>query len=282
VVTGLAAMEEGFVRPNEYLPCPGTYPVLGTNFDNWTTESLAPMDMAHALEASCDTYFYRLSLSFYADPGTPLQDWSSRFGLGGPTGVDLPGEQSGVIPDLAWRKATYGKDAVWAPGNSVNMSIGQGDLLTTPLQMTNIYAMIANGGDLHEPHLAKRVVDAAGKNEVVLPPGDTKHIEIPPAHLAAIRDGLKLATRGANGTATNVFSGFSVPVAGKTGTAEKGATDIAWFCGYAPADNPTIAACAMVEKGGHGGTSAAPVVREMFRAYLHADGATAAPGQVSD
>ena len=172
VVTGIAAMQEGYITPDTQLDCPASKTVSGTVFKNWTTQSLGSMNLAHALEVSCDTYFYQLGLRFYNMPGSKLQSWSRTMGLGTTTGVDLPGEQQGTVPDPAWRKQMYtGIDSIWSTGHSVNLSIGQGDLLVTPLQMTNIYAAIANGGTLYQPQLAQSVEDASGRRVLKLPRG---------------------------------------------------------------------------------------------------------------
>ncbi|MBC7644670.1 MAG: penicillin-binding protein 2 [Thermoleophilia bacterium] len=278
VVTGLAALKEGYITPDTLLDCPASKKVSGTVFKNWTPEALGSMNLAHALEVSCDTYFYQLGLRFYNMQGSKLQGWSRTMGLGSSTGVDLPGEQEGTVPDPAWRKQMYkGIDSIWSTGHSVNLSIGQGDLLVTPLQMTSIYAAIANGGTMYEPQVAQSVEDASGKRVLKLPRGKSTKLPFSKTDMDAVHEGLYLATHSGVGTGSAVFSTFSIPVAGKTGTAEKGVgKNMAWFCGYAPANNPTIAACAIVENGGHGGTSAAPVVLRMFQNYFHATGGTIA------
>lgn len=283
-ITGLAAVREGFTTIDEYIPCPGSLNVAGTVFDNWTTESMGSMDLAHALEASCDTYFYRLAVEMYEAEGSPLQKWMRLFGLGAPTNLDLPGEEAGVVPDPAWRREAYdGFAEEWLPGHSVNLSIGQGDLLATPLQMTGVYAAIANGGTLIEPRIGRSIEGASGREELVLPSGARRRVPMSPAELGAIREGLVLAANGPNGTSTAVFSGFPVTVAGKTGTAEKfGEGDMAWYCGYAPAEKPTIAACAMIEQGGHGGTAAAPVVLRVFQEWFKARGGNVRGGVGSE
>jgi penicillin-binding protein 2 len=284
VVTGIAAMREGYITSDSLLECPASMNIVGTKFNNWFDEPLGAMNITNALEVSCDTFFYRLALDFYNAPGSPLQSWSRKFGLGSPTGVDVPGEEAGLIPDPAWRRKTFdGWDSEWSTGHSVNLSIGQGDLLVTPLQMTRIYAAIANGGTLVSPRVAQSIQDPGGKEVLQIPRGETEKIPMTASQLEAVRKGLYLAANSANGTSSAIFSGFEVPVAGKTGTAEKPPHgDMAWYCGYAPAAHPTIVACSIVESGGHGGTSAAPVVLRMFQQWFHKDGGNVRAAKKSD
>ncbi len=284
VVTAIAAMQLGFVGPSESLPCPASMRISGTKFNNWLNTPLPDMALAQALEVSCDTYFYRLALDFYNRPGVPLQSFSKRMGLGEKSGLDLPGEEAGVVPTPTWRKETFeGTDGIWGPGNSVNLSIGQGDLLVTPLQMTRIFAAIGNGGRLFEPRVARSVEEPSGKQVIQVPAPAPTDIPVTKEQLAAVRQGLYQAANGPNGTATAVFASFPIKVAGKTGTAEKPPYgDMAWFCGYAPANAPTISACAIVENGGHGGTAAAPVVLRMFQEWFDKSGGDVAAGTVSD
>jgi penicillin-binding protein 2 len=300
-VTALAALEERLVTPTEPLPCTGVYDVRdkqgniipGGVFKNWDPFVNTQMTMSTALEASCDTYFYELGNRFYKLPAArrhPFQEWAARFGFGRVSGVDLPGELPGLLPTPEWRKAAYTQktdpkgwqvDRLWKPGDSIQLAIGQKDLLVTPLQMARFYALIANGGQLVQPHIAKDVEEISNKQapgrvlrSFAPPPAPT--VKIDPLYLDVVRQGLFQATHGASGTATAVFGTFPVSVAGKTGTAEKnesipgftGKLDQSWWCGYAPADAPTITVCALIENGGHGGTAAAPAALKVFEAYF--------------
>lgn len=283
-VTAIAALEEGFIKPDTLIGCPAFMEVAGTKFRNWYDEGIGSIQLSTALEVSCDTYFYALALNFYNMPGSRLQDWTRKFGLGTETGVDLPGEQAGLIPTPSWRQTTYkGWDSVWSPGHSVNLSIGQGDLLVTPIQMTLLYAAIANGGTLHQPRIGRSVEDGSGKHLYAIPRGEKKNIGFNKAFLRPIRDGLYKAAHSNLGTSSAVFATFPIPVSGKTGTAEKPPKgDMAWYCGYAPAEAPTIAACAIIEAGGHGGTAAAPVVLRMMQQYFHVGGGSVETNKESD
>jgi penicillin-binding protein 2 len=308
-VTALAALEERVVTPYDALPCTGVYhvygrdnrPIPGGTFKNWDPYVNQAMTMPTAIEASCDTYFYELGYRFYKLPAErrhPLQEWASRFGFGKATGVDVPGELPGLLPTPEWLQRTYTAktdpghwqvDRLWKPGDSIQLAIGQKDLLVTPLQMARFYSLIANGGRLVRPHLTADVEEIGTNNAIgrvlhsfVPPPAPSVHLD--PVYLNTVRDGLLAATHGTNGTSTAVFGTFPEAVAGKTGTAEKsvsvpgytGLMDQSWWCGYAPADAPRITVCALIENGGHGGTAAAPAALKVFEAYFHVH-----PSQVS-
>lgn len=291
-VTALAAMQERLISPFQTLQCTPSFEVHGQVFKNWDPYTDEPMTLPQAIGASCDTYFYNLGYSFYAlppDRGHPLQGWASRFGFGAPTGVDVGPEQDGLLPTPEWRQETYTKktdpccweiDRLWKPGDSIQLAIGQKDLLVTPLQMVRFYSLIANGGKLVEPHLVQAVGNKRGGTAMVpLNPRAPEDSHVDPGALAVVRDGLYRATHASYGTATSVFGGFPITVAGKTGTAEKVVQpkgydhpvlqDQSWWCGYAPAEKPEIAVCAVIENGGHGGTAAAPAALKVFEHYFH-------------
>ena len=290
-VTALAAMEERLISPFQTLNCTPVFEVHGQKFKNWDPFSNEPMTLPQAIGASCDTYFYNLGYAFYAlpaDRGHPLQGWASRFGFGAPTGIDVGPEQDGLLPTPEWRQETYTEktdpccwevDRLWKPGDSIQLAIGQKDLLVTPLQMVRFYSLVANGGKLVRPRLVKAVQVPGTKGWQPLNPTVPTPSGVDPNALAVVRDGLYRATHYSYGTATSVFGAFPIPVAGKTGTAEKSVKpkgyknailqDQSWWCGYAPADKPEIAVCAVIENGGHGGTAAAPAALKVFEHYFH-------------
>jgi penicillin-binding protein 2 len=292
-VTALAAMQERLISPFQTLDCTPSFEVHGQVFKNWDPYMSAPMTLPQAIGASCDTYFYQLGYAFYAlppDRGHPLQGWASRFGFGAPTAVDVGPEQPGLLPTPEWRQETYTKksdpccweiDRLWKPGDSIQMAIGQKDLLVTPLQMVRFYSLVANGGKLVTPHVLY-AVDEPGSGRHYLNPPAPKSSDVDPAALAVVRDGLYRATHASYGTATAVFGNFPVPIAGKTGTAEKVVQppgyrpmlqDQSWWCGYGPAadsETPKIAVCAVIENGGHGGTAAAPAALKVFEKFFNA------------
>jgi penicillin-binding protein 2 len=294
-VTALAAMQEGILDPYSTLRCTGSLTIAGHQFNNWDPFASAWMDLPTALAASCDTYFYQVGERFYYMPsrlGPRLQEWAHRFGFGSRTGIDIGPEQPGLLPTPDWRKATYTKksdpccwriDRLWKTGDSVQLAIGQKDLLVTPLQLARFYALVANGGRLVTPHVLMDVEQPSSNGS----PGRTLPSRTFPAPeptnvdagaLEVVRKGLLEATHATFGTSSAIFGGFPVPIAGKTGTAEKiidpgdgypRSFDQSWWCGYGPADNASLVVCALIENGGHGGTAAAPAALHVFEQYFH-------------
>jgi penicillin-binding protein 2 len=285
-VTALAALEEGMVAPDELIQCTGKEVVDGQTFTNWDPYANEPMQMTTALAASCDTYFYQLGLRFYERQDSPLQKWARKMGFAAPTGIDLGPEAQGLIPTPAWRRHYFKTeiDKIWTSGDSVQLAIGQGDTLVTPLQMARFYAMIANGGKLVEPHVVKAVEEPSneGQPPVVLrgyAPKPPKDVKLDPGPLRVVQEGLYAATHESYGTSSGIFGSFPVEIAGKTGTAEKfvrlpgyqGLQDQAWWCGYGPYAKPELVVCALIENGGHGGVAAAPAALRVFQRYFKVD-----------
>ena len=297
-ITALAALEQDLLSPGEVIQCTGKMVVDEQTFMNWDPYRNEPMVLSTALANSCDTYFYDVGLRFYRLENSPLQRWSRQMGFGVPTGVDLGPESKGVVPTPEWERRTEETeiDKLWTSGESVQLAIGQGDLLVTPLQMTRAYAMIANGGKLVEPHFVKAVEEPRNEGEpaVVLrpfTPKPAKDMNIDPYNLTTVQEGLFDATHASYGTSQSVFGAFPVPIAGKTGTAEKyvelpgfqGLRDQSWWCGYGPFQKPEIAVCALIENGGHGGEAAAPVALKVFEDYFNIEpGSYSATIQESD
>jgi penicillin-binding protein 2 len=309
-LTAIAGMQEQLIEPFGTKPCTGTYTVQGENgvsynFDNWDPYVNEAMSLPTALARSCDTYFYQVGYGFYKLPpsaGHPFQAWASRFGFGDRTGIDLPGESRGLLPTPEWRKATFTKkadpccwevDRLWKPGDSIQLAIGQKDLLATPLQMTRFYAAIANGGRLVTPHLVQQVEQPGTNGAASVPlrtftPPAPQRTNVDPNALQIVRDGLWQATHSSLGTGYGVFGAFPISIAGKTGTAEKD-VDLgdgvvrnlaqAWWCGYGPSEDPTIVVCVLIENGGHGGTAAAPAALKVFEQFFGKQAASV--GQVN-
>ena len=304
-VTALAALETRVITPSSILPCTGSYTVYKEDgsgqvaqvFYNWDKFASSQMNLPTAIAASCDTFFYQLGYSFYKEPpsaGHPLQAWAAKFGIGRRTGVDLGPESAGLLPTPEWRQRTFTRktdpgnwqiDRLWKPGDSIQLTIGQKDLLVTPLQMARFYALIANNGRLVRPHIVEDVQQGGNNrgsqariiHRFTAPPAQP--VGLDPTYLAAVQDGLVMATHEGYGTSTGVFGSFPVTIAGKTGTAEKlvpgiptDKTDQSWWCGYGPAgtgERPSLVVCALIENGGHGGDAAAPAALKVFESYFH-------------
>jgi penicillin-binding protein 2 len=266
-----AALNAGLITPDTIFDCKGTYSVAQQKWKDWTTHG--NVNLVQAIAESCDDYFYNLGNLLYQQPSPVLQNGVRQFGFGQPTGVDLPGETSGSrVPDKYW-KAETGKtalDRVWRTGDEINLAIGQGDLLVTPMQMAVALSALANGGTLWVPHLGLRITDAS--NNIIHQFESEKRgsLGMSADILDLIRTGMTQVTSDPSGTAYGVFKGFPIAVAGKTGTAQKlPEQDYALFMGYAPAAAPEIAVVAIIEQGGHGSSIAAPVVRRVLEAYFH-------------
>ena len=234
------------------------------------------MDLPTALEVSSDTYFYQLGDEFYRAQESPLQEEARRFGLGERTGLDLPGEVDGLIPDPAWKRQNFAGapftdlDRSWKPGDTINLSVGQGYLNVTPLQMALAYGAIANGGRSHPERRPARARPQRPPAPGLSSGKPTHTIDVSPDNLASIREGLYRGQRP-GGTSTSVFGLLPADrkVAGKTGTAEQvvGKEDHSWFVGYAPYDDPKIVVAVVIEAAGTGSSAAAPTVCRTIAAY---------------
>lgn len=269
-ITAAAALKEGIAKAGSYFYCPGRWTGLGKAKSDakwcWLHSGHGAEDLVSGIVNSCDSVFYEIGKRFYLAKGEKLQAFARTMGLGEKSGIDLPGEVSGRVPDAAWKakvNADYPEWQPWYGGDTVNMAIGQGDLLVTPLQLANAYATLANGGRVLRPHVLKTILGSDGKPtmeataSVIATPG------LSAASLATLRGALVGVT--SRGTAASAFSGFPIEVAGKTGTAQvKGKDDYAVFACYAPANKPKYAVAVFIEQGGHGGSVAAPAAREIL------------------
>ena len=204
---------------------------------------------------------------------------AKAFGLGAPTGIPYLPEAGGVVPDPAWKLKTFGD--YWATGDAINLSIGQGFLQVTPLQLANALATVVNGGRMFRPHVVRQVVDAGSGARRVIEPEPIRDLGLAPRHLAAVRAAMVEVNR--SGTGARAFRGAAYTVGGKTGTAQvfslrgqryvagrvaERLRDHSWFIAFAPAEEPRIALAVLVENGGFGAQSAAPIARQVIDYYL--------------
>jgi penicillin-binding protein 2 len=292
---GAAALNQHYIGEHSALNCPGVYEVPGdtshTMFHNWNPVNTGYLTLTSALIQSCDTFFYQLGYKFWQayvhsgySPNTGkggtefMQTDLSRMGFGKTTGVDLPLEAKGIMPTNAYKRGlekeapkVYGK-LPWQPGDNVNMAIGQGFVTTTPIELATAYSAIANGGKLYEPRVAWKIESPDGKVVRVIPPTQNGRLPISRQEVTYLRNALTGVTRP-GGTAAPAFAGFplsTIPVAGKTGTADiVGKQPYSWFAAMAPANNPKYVVVVMVEQGGHGGTTAAPVARRILQGLFN-------------
>jgi penicillin-binding protein 2 len=291
VITATAALGAGVITPGEIYNDDGVFTIDILKLRNAGDEVYGPVNMSDALKLSVDTYFYQLGLDMNVDKGRggALQDWSSQLGIGEQTGIDLPSEMEGIVPTPAWRNRLYRQkltDRRWSGGDNINLAVGQGDVQANPLQMAVVYAAIGNGGTIVRPHLAQGVESVTGEPLQEFEPAPKREVELPEGARETIMGGLRRASMEEGGTSYPVFGNFKVPVAGKTGTAERGFTegglplpDQAWFVALAPADDPEIVVAVTVERGGFGADSAAPVAARIIEKYFGESLTPAVAGQ---
>jgi penicillin-binding protein 2 len=281
VVDTIAGLQTGVLSPSTTLDAPATYTNHGLLWHDWNPNGHGVIDLSQALVQSADTYFYQVGYDFYLRAGTDLEAWAQRLGYGHLAGIDLPGEAAGVVPTPAWRRQTYTKttdanwriDSLWKPGNSINLAIGQGDLLATPLQVAVNYAAIANGGYVVTPHLGLRIETPQGTRLQTLPVAAPRSLGISAGYLAFVRSALRAAASTPAGTSYGTFGSYPVAVAGKTGTAQvAGKGDYSWYASFAPADDPKYVVVVMIEQGGEGADAAAPAARLIYNALFNVKG----------
>jgi penicillin-binding protein 2 len=280
-ITAAAALMSGAWHLGDTYDNTGQYclPPGGLCVHNAGNVANGVLDLVSALRVSDDVFFYNLGAKLNVDPaahplGGALQQWARLFGIGQPTGVDLPYEASGNLPDPQGRaKPSRGiRPGPWTVGDNINLAVGQGDLLVTPLQLAVAYAAIANGGTIVRPHIALQVKNNVGDKVLQkIDPPPTRHITIDPTYLDAIRTGLRESASAPGGTSSPVMGAFPKPVYGATGTAQHvGRPDQAWYAGYVPATatSKPVVVVVTVEKGGFGAVAAAPVARQILSQWF--------------
>jgi penicillin-binding protein 2 len=271
LITAAAALESGHITPATPLSDPGSITVGGVTFENAGGVAHGTIALPHALTVSSDVFFYQLGRDMN-EGGMPLQAWARRLGIGRKTGIDLPEELPGRMPTPAWRNRWHEQgltDRGWSVGDNINVSVGQGDLLTNPLQMAVAYAAVANGGRVLRPRLGLRIEDATGRALQELDAPTARRVNISKENREAILEGIFGAAQSPGGTSTPVFEGFPIPVAGKTGTAEHtGKPDQSWYVALAPYPNPKYVVAVTDEAGGFGADTAAPMTRRILAELL--------------
>ncbi|MGN6256995.1 MAG: penicillin-binding protein 2 [Solirubrobacterales bacterium] len=271
IITALAALENGVITPNTVINDPGQLTVGGQSFENAEGAAYGPLTLVPALEVSDDVFFYTLGLKMWDT--NELQEWAHKLGIGRPTGIDIPVGTDGLLPTKHWRDQLFKEgetERPWSAGDNIQLATGQGDLQTNPLQMAVAYAALGNGGTIVTPHLGMEIEDAAGRVLKEFDPKPQRKIHIDPGTRSVIMEGLHQAAQGPGGTSDPIFGNFPIPVAGKTGTAERpGHADQSWYCILAPYPNPRIVTCVTIEEGGFGAQAAAPAAHTILEAYFH-------------
>lgn len=268
MITGLAGLKSGKFNPNTHIHCGGTFYLGNHPFGCWKTEGHGTLNMAQAIEQSCDVYFYTVARDIGIDA---LANMAKEFGLGKKTGLGLRGEQSGIVPSPEWKRKA--RNLPWNGGETINSAIGQGDTLTTPLQLATMTARMVNGGKKILPRL---LVNEEEKSE--------GYIDIPDEDWAVMLDGMNRVTNSTRGTAYgSTIKAEQYKFGGKTGTSQVRKLLVhgqdqsklpwefrhhAWFVGYAPVSKPEICCSVIIEHGGGGASAAAPVARDVLRKAL--------------
>jgi penicillin-binding protein 2 len=268
VIVAAAGLQEGSLTPMDRTYCNGQFHMGGWTFKDWKAGGHGHVDLRAALVHSCNIFFYQAGLR--VGPSA-MARYAKAFGLGGATGIDLSGEKLGLVPSPEWKRQRFGRP--WQAGDTVNTSIGQGQVLVTPLQVARMMAAIANGGILWKPRLIQRVERVDGAVLYSEQSAMTGHVDLSPAVWAFLRGALWGAVNeGGTGGAARVAG---LDIAGKTGTAQRIAKsdsrrgeDHAWFASFAPAHDPQVVVVVLVEGGGKGGQVAAPIARQVYQSIF--------------
>jgi penicillin-binding protein 2 len=277
-ITSIAALASGVITPSTIYNDTGSLELgPGLTVHNAGGAVNGAIDLEQALQVSSDVFFFNLGAQMNAKlPDEPLQNWAKQLGIGQPTGIDLPGEDPGLLPTPEWRNDLYKKhltDRPWSAGDNANLAVGQGDLQADPLQMATAYATIANGGEVPRPHVGLRVEDQSGRVVQKIAPAPRRHVDIDPVAQHTILTGLHAAAQEPGGTSYSVFGSYPVGVAGKTGTAERPPYgDQSWYVVLAPYPDPQVVCAVTIEQGGFGVDSAAPAARTILNSYFNFKG----------
>jgi len=299
IVTLAAGLSEAVAQADEIFVDPGYWDGLGEAYRKtcWLQRGHGRISLVSGLSASCNVVFYEIGKRLDAANQSLLSAYARRFGFGAPTGVELAGELGGIAPDPDWKRATRGD--VWTSGDTVNMSIGQGFMLVTPLQIAQMTAAVATGGEIRRPHVVARL--RSPTSETIVQPEVTGRLDLKPEVLQAIQTGMVGTINDRRlGTTVRQFEGFDyylvsdqadqlriaparrlsarqrrearqLIVAGKSGTAQApqpNAKPHAWFTAYAPADDPQVVVTVLLENAGEGSVNAAPLARQLIEAYF--------------
>ncbi len=274
IVVGTAALEEGVITPDFRVSCGGGATFYGRFFQCWRKGGHGSVNLEHAIEQSCNVFFYTVGNMLGVDR---IHKWASLLGLGEKSGIDLPNEIAGLVPSTEWKKARTGEK--WYAGETISVSIGQGQVSITPISLAVMMATVANGGTRYVPHLLKAVDDGNGWKPVPPPPPRSK-VQMKPETVKAIHDGLFLVVNGAGTGGRARITGKDV--SGKTGTAQvisltggrqamghtdRDLRDHGWFVFFAPRDNPQIAGIIFGEHAEHG-ASVAPIAKHVMETFF--------------
>ncbi len=260
-VVSIAALEEGMIGLNDKLYCPGEYRLGSHVFRCWYAPGHGAVNMTEAMVFSCNVFFYKLGSRVGI---RRITQYAAKFGLGELTGINLPGESAGLFPAPEWKRSRF--DLPWYPGDTVNASIGQGYILSTPLQIAVMYSALANGGRVLTPRIIHSVRGNEGRLLWEGALSEKSNLKLSAENMEAIKASLReVVTRG---TGINALIS-DIPSSGKTGTSQNPhGENHAWFAGYAPSDHPSLCVVVMLEHAGHGSAAAAPIFKNIVKRTL--------------
>ncbi|NMC62455.1 MAG: penicillin-binding protein 2, partial [SAR324 cluster bacterium] len=281
VFMAVAGLEEGVIREDETVNCPGYFYFGGRAFKCHKHSGHGSVDLNRAITLSCDVYFYTVGQRLGIDR---IHEYATKFGLGLRTDPDFEQENPGLIPSTAWKKMYYEKDPPnqkWFPGETISVSIGQGATTTTPMQISRGVSALVNGGILYKPQLVRKIesVDGAFRDED-FKPVEVGRVDVQKRILNKVKEAMVSVVNDPHGTGkrAQLPKELGIQVGGKTGTAQvvsldyhkstEGREHHAWFVGFAPAEDPQIVVTALIEHGGGGGLNAAPLVRQVMEAFF--------------
>ncbi|CAN5131389.1 penicillin-binding protein 2 [soil metagenome] len=313
-VTALAGLEKGLITPGATVNDQGCIQVGEIERCNAKKQRYGSVDLPRALQVSSDIYFYKLGMNAFNIPGVPgdrvIQGYARKLGFGKPTGIDLPGEDGGVVPDKKWREErnkaevecrrqkkipqtinVYAAGALgcgiadgrpYNLGDTVNVAIGQGDLQATPLQLAVAYAAIENKGRVVVPHLGLEIESSNGELVQRIERDPARRVKMDEDDRQSVAEGLRRAAGEPGGTSADVFAGWphgEVPIFGKTGTAQTPKGDQSWYVAYVPDPKRPMVIAVTVERGGFGAETAAPIACRMLSKYYKVDSASCSGGE---
>ncbi len=256
-----AALEDGIIAADETLYCPGEYSLGSHVFRCWYSQGHGSFDMTESLVFSCNVYFYKLGRRCGI---RRISDYASNFGFGKTTGLDLPAEAPGLFPSPEWKRERF--NLPWYPGDTVNAAIGQGYILSTPLQIAVFYSALANGGVVYKPRVIHSVLENSGRIVWESSPAVQAGLDLSDETLEVIKNALEETVKRGTGLNARIDG---VSSSGKTGTAQNPhGENHAWFAGYAPSHDPSLCIVVMLEHAGQGSAESAPVFKNIVERVL--------------
>lgn len=254
----LAALEKGVINENTTFTCGGHFAFGNHVFKCWQKRGHGSVAVHKGIVQSCDVFFYNVGLKVGVDS---IHAMAETIGITKPTGIDLPGEKSGLVPSTEWKKRTFGEK--WYEGETVSVAIGQGAVWLTPIGLMQLASFMGNEGVTFKPQIVNRIISPQGQVVKVFEPVMAANAKLDKGHITLVKEGMKGVVNEPGGTAYSNARIDSVSMSGKTGSAQSGTggADHAWFIAFAPSDTPSVSMGILVEHGMHGASAAAPIAK---------------------